>query len=181
MPNIVLEKQLFLPFLFLTKMPTLSIRKSIAADADAIWEILEAITAKGDSFAYTPSSKEAMLLYWLDASRHTYTALWDDVIVGTFFMQNNQPGLASHIANAAYATSPTAYGKGIGRAMGAFSLEEARRLGYRAMQFNLVVKTNARAVALWQSLGFTIIGEIPEAFQHSTFGLVNAYVMYQKL
>ncbi len=162
-------------------MSTVSIRKSIPADADAIWEILKAITAQGDSFAYTPVSKEAMLAYWLDASRHTYTALWDDVIVGTFFMQNNQPGLGAHIANAAYATSPTAYSKGIGRAMGAFSLEEARRLGYRAMQFNLVVKTNTRAVALWQSLGFVIIGEIPDAFQHSTLGFVNAYIMYQKL
>ena len=65
--------------------------------------------------------------------------------------------------------------------MGIFSLEEARRLGYKAMQFNIVVKTNERAVKLWENIGFKIIGEIPEAFEHRFLGLVNAYIMYQKL
>jgi ribosomal protein S18 acetylase RimI-like enzyme len=96
-------------------------------------------------------------------------------------LKNNQPGLGSHIANASYMTAPAAMGKGIGKQMGIFSLQEARRLGYKAMQFNIVVKSNTRAVALWQSLGFEIIGEIPNAFQHAVLGLTNAYIMYQQL
>jgi L-amino acid N-acyltransferase YncA len=160
----------------------LYIRKTEAADADAIWGILRQIIQHGDAFAYPPeSTREQMLDYWLASGKHTYTALLDGQIIGTFFLQNNQPGLAAHVANAAYATSPTAYGRGVGREMGQFSIEEARRLGYRAMQFNLVVKTNERAVHLWQSLGFEVIGEIPEAFQHRSLGFVNAYIMYQKL
>ena len=65
--------------------------------------------------------------------------------------------------------------------MGEFSLEEAKQLGYKAMQFNLVVKTNTTAVALWKKIGFDIIAEIPEAFQHKDLGYVNAYIMYRKL
>ena len=160
----------------------LEIRKSIASDADEIWEILQAIISKADSFAYSPSStKDEMLSYWMSENKHTYTALLENRIVGTFFIQDNQPGLGSHIANAAYATSPNIYGKGIGKQMGLFSLEEARKLGYKAMQFNIVVKTNERAVKLWQDIGFKIIGEIPEAFRHKTLGFVNAFIMYQKL
>ncbi|OFX44199.1 MAG: GNAT family N-acetyltransferase [Bacteroidetes bacterium GWA2_30_7] len=160
----------------------LQIRKSIASDADYIWEILKAIISSGDSFAYSPSSsKDEMLSYWLSENKNTYTALLENKVVGTFFIQDNQPGLGSHIANAAYATSPKVYGKGIGKQMGLFSLDEARKLGYKAIQFNIVVKTNLRAVKLWQDIGFSIIGEIPEAFQHKTLGMVNAYVMYQKL
>jgi ribosomal protein S18 acetylase RimI-like enzyme len=65
--------------------------------------------------------------------------------------------------------------------MGEFSLEEAKRMGYKAMQFNIVIKSNTRAVHLWKKLGFNIIGEIPEAFNHSRDGLTNAYIMYRKL
>ena len=161
---------------------SLQIRKAVEADGDAIWEILQAAIAGGDSFAYPADwSKKEMLEYWLAPTKHTYVALYDEAVVGTFFMHNNQPGRGAHIANASYTASPRASGKGVGKAMGLFSLDEARRLGYKAMQFNLVVKTNERAVKLWQSIGFQIIGEIPEAFDHQTLGLVNAYVMYQKL
>jgi GNAT superfamily N-acetyltransferase len=158
------------------------IRKSNYTDVSEIWEILKPIIHEGDSFVYSPqSTKEEMLNYWFSSNKYTYTALLDGRIVGTFFIQDNQPGLGSHVANAGYATSPEAYGKGIGKQMGIFSLEEARKLGYKAIQFNIVVKTNERAVNLWQSIGFKIIGEIPEAFKHRTLGLVNAYIMYQKL
>jgi ribosomal protein S18 acetylase RimI-like enzyme len=77
--------------------------------------------------------------------------------------------------------APEARGKRVGLSMAEFSLAEARRLGYRAMQFNFVVKTNERAVKLWLALGFEIIGEIPEAFQHAENGLTNALIMYRKL
>ena len=160
----------------------LQIRKSVTADADGIWAILQPIIVKGDAYVFSPNSpKEEILNYWLSSEKHTYTALLDGQIVGTFFMKDNQMGLGSHIANAGYATLPSAYGQGIGKLMGLFSLGEARRLGYKAMQFNIVVKTNERAVRLWQAIGFQIIGEIPDAFQHQTLGLVNAYIMYQKL
>ena len=158
------------------------LRKATIADQDPIWDIIHAVIAKGDTYVFDPNStKEKMLAYWFHEEKHTYVATQNGAIVGTFVIKDNQPDLGAHIANAAYMTAPAATGQGIGKAMGAFSLEEAKRLGYRAMQFNLVIKSNEIAVRLWQKLGFTIIGEIPEAFNHRQNGLTNAYIMYRKL
>ncbi len=160
----------------------LEIRKATTADHDAIWGIIKDVIATGDTYVFSPtSSKEKMLAYWCAENTHPYVALLHDKIVGTFVMRDNQPDLGSHIANAGYMVSPLAAGKGIGRAMAEFSLVEAKEIGYKAMQYNIVVKSNERAVKLWQHLGFDIIGEIPEAFNHRVRGLTNAYVMYRKL
>ena len=160
----------------------LEIRKAIPEDNNQIWNIIKAVISKGDTYTFDPnSSKETMLDYWCGQDKHTYVATDDEEIVGTFVIKDNQPGLGSHIANASYMVSEKASGKGVGKTMGEFSLEEARRLGYKAMQFNIVVKSNTRAVQLWQKLGFDIIGEIPDAFNHKEIGLINAYIMHRKL
>jgi ribosomal protein S18 acetylase RimI-like enzyme len=160
----------------------LEIRKAAKEDKPRVWEIIKAVIATGDTYIFYPdSSKEKMLAYWFGANKKTYVALWENEIVGTFFLQDNQPDLGSHVANAGYMVAPEARGKRVGLTMAEFSLAEARRLGYRAMQFNFVVKTNERAVKLWLALGFEIIGEIPEAFQHAENGLTNALIMYRKL
>jgi ribosomal protein S18 acetylase RimI-like enzyme len=160
----------------------LEIRKAIPADHDQIWEIIEQVISGGDTYVFDPSSgKEKMLAYWCAPDKHTFVATVNDKVAGTFVIKDNQPDLGSHIANASYMTSPSAAGQGIGKAMGGFSLAEAKRLGYKAMQFNIVIKSNDRAVRLWQKLGFEIIGEIPEAFNHKQNGLTNAYIMYCKL
>lgn len=160
----------------------IEIRKADAADQDGIWDIIQTIISKGDTYVFDPaSSREKMIAYWFAPDNHTYVALLNGKIAGTFLLRENQPDLGSHIANAAYMTAPEASGQGIGTAMGEFSLEEARRLGYKAMQFNIVIKTNQRAIRLWENLGFTIIGEIPEAFRHKQHGLTNAYIMHRKL
>lgn len=102
-------------------------------------------------------------------------------IGGSFYLKPNQPDLGAHVCNAGYMVSAAAKGKGIGRQMAEFSLVEAKRLGFHAMQFNFVVKSNETAVRLWLSLGFEVIGEIPEAFRHKKNGLTNALIMYRKL
>jgi ribosomal protein S18 acetylase RimI-like enzyme len=160
----------------------IQIRPAIPSDHDQIWEILEPIIQRGDSLVYlSTSSKEEMLANWLGPNKRCYVAEEAGKALGTFWLRDNQTGRGSHIANAAYAVSGASGGLGVGRMMGLFSLEEAKRLGYLAMQFNLVVKTNEKAVKLWQSIGFQVIGEIPEAFEHAELGLVNAYIMHQKL
>jgi ribosomal protein S18 acetylase RimI-like enzyme len=93
----------------------------------------------------------------------------------------NQRDRGSHVANASFMVAPASSGKGIGRQMGIHCLDEARRLGFRAMQFNFVVSTNTAAVALWQGLGFAIVGTLPKVFQHQELGCVDAYVMYRSL
>jgi len=158
------------------------IKKATLNDQDAIWSIIKPVISQGDTYTFAPTaSKEHMLAYWCGGDKHCFVAVLENEIVGTFIIKDNQPVLGAHVANASYMVHPKHQGKGIGRNMGESSLEIAMSIGYKAMQFNLVVKTNEAAVKLWMSLGFEIIGEIPDAFQHSTEGLVNAYMMYRKL
>lgn len=160
----------------------IEIRKATEADKTAIWQIIRAVIATGDTYVFAPGTPEQeMMRYWFSADKHVYVAERDAEVVGTFWLKPNQPGLGSHVCNAAYMVSPEATGKGIGRKMAEFSFEEAKRLGFSAMQFNFVVKSNTAAVRLWQSMGFEIIGEIPDAFDHQQNGLTNAYIMYRKL
>jgi ribosomal protein S18 acetylase RimI-like enzyme len=160
----------------------IQIRIATEVDHDLIWEIIRKVIATGDTYVFAPdSSREKMLSFWCGNDKHTYVATSHQNIVGTFFIKDNQPDLGNHIANAGYMVAPEFSNAGIGRLMGEFSLEEAKKLGYKAMQFNIVIKTNERAVKLWKTLGFEIIGEIPYAFQHAVHELTNAFIMYRKL
>jgi len=168
----------------------IEIRKATEKDKNEVWEIIKEVIASGDTYTFAPDSpKDKMLAFWFGADKQTYIALETrendsfipQTILGTFFIKANQPDLGSHIANAGYMVSSKSKGKGIGRKMAEFSFDEARKSGFKAMQFNFVVKSNEVAVRLWQNLGFEIIGEIPEAFQHKENGLTNALIMYRKL
>jgi L-amino acid N-acyltransferase YncA len=158
------------------------IRNAGPRDYNSIWQIIQEVISKGDTYVFDPdSSRKEMQDYWCGQDKHCYVAEIQNIIVGTFIIKDNFPGLGSHVANASYMTLPSAFGKGIGRSMGEFSISEAKRLGYKAMQFNIVVRTNERAISLWQKLGFEIKGEIPEAFNHRTEGYVDACIMWRKL
>ena len=102
-------------------------------------------------------------------------------MTGTAKMNPNHMGPAAHVASASFMVAPDRYGQGIGRALGEHALAWAREEGYRAMQFNAVVETNTRAVALWRSLGFHVAGTLPQAFLHPAHGYVGLHVMYRLL
>jgi L-amino acid N-acyltransferase YncA len=159
-----------------------TIRRATESDWDAIWEIFHAVVETGDTYSYDPeTTKEEGRALWMTPLGATYVACVEDEIVGTYFLKPNQPGLGSHVANAGYMVRPGEGGHGVGRAMCQHSLEEARRAGFLAMQFNFVVSANVRAVTLWQRLGFRIVGTLPKAFRHKELGLVDAYVMHRFL
>jgi ribosomal protein S18 acetylase RimI-like enzyme len=126
-------------------------------------------------------SREEALTYWFAAEKETSVLEEDGVVLGTYFLKANQQGGGAHVANCGYVTSPAAQGRGIARQMCLHSLERARERGFRAMQFNFVVSTNERAIKLWISLGFNIVGRLPLAFNHPTLGFVDALVMYRSL
>lgn len=161
---------------------SIHIRKARESDQNSIWNIISEVIAGGDTYVFTPGSDRTdMLDYWCGLDKQTYVAEIEKEVVGTFILKDNFPGLGSHVANASYMTRPGQFGKGIGRTMAEFSLKEAKRLGYSAMQFNNVVKSNVRAIQLWQKLGFEIKGEIPDAFWHSENGYTDAYIMWRRL
>jgi L-amino acid N-acyltransferase YncA len=160
----------------------LTLRQARASDSDSIWDIFHAVVASGDTYVFDPGiSRVEALAYWLDSPVRCYVAERDGIVVGTYILKPNQPGLGSHIANAAFMVAPSARGLGLGRTMGEHCLGEARRHGFRGMQFNFVVSTNAPAIRLWQQLGFDIVGTLPGAFRHSREGFIDAYVMFRSL
>lgn len=160
----------------------MQIRRANASDGEAIWSIFRLVVAKGDTYAFDPAtSREDALAYWLHPSNRCYVAESESELVGTYILKANQLGLGSHVANAAFMVAPHARGRGVGRHLGEHALNEARRLGFRAMQFNFVVSTNESAIRLWQRLGFEIVGTLPGAFRHADKGFVDALVMFRSL
>ena len=151
-------------------------------DADAIWAILEPVIRAGETYAIARDlTREQALAYWFSDGHEVFVADDGGQVLGTYFLHPNQKGGGSHVANCGYITAAAAAGRGIARQMCGHSLEYAKNRGFRAMQFNFVVKSNERAVRLWQSLGFAIVGTLPEAFLHPVHGYTDAYVMYRML
>ncbi len=160
----------------------LDIREAIDSDRDAIWQIFHEVIATGETYPLDPNiSREDALAYWFQRRGHAYVADNDGEIVGSYALHANQSGGGAHVANAAFIVAESGRGQGTGRTMGEHCLKEARRLGFRAMQFNFVVSTNEGAVKLWQDLGMRIVGTLPGAFRHPTKGYVDVYVMFQSL
>lgn len=160
----------------------MNIRVAQPEDAAAIWRVLGPTIRAGETYALNRDMTEAEALrYWMGEDRTTLVAEEDGEILGTYFIRANQAGGGRHVCNCGYVTSAAASGRGVGRAMCRHSLEYARQSGYRAMQFNFVVSTNERAVALWQSLGFEIAGRLPQAFEHPALGFVDVFVMFRAL
>ena len=160
----------------------MQIRPATNGDRDAIWNIFHEIIAAGDTYAFDPQMpREEALAYWFRADTHTYVAEEDGSVVGTYILRPNQSGPGSHVANAAFMVARDAEGAGVGRRMAEHCLTEARRTGFRAMQFNFVISTNTRAIHLWNQLGLKIVGTLPGAFRHPEKGFVDVYVMYRSL
>lgn len=162
--------------------PDLQILPATAAHADAIWRIFQEVIAAGDAYVFeADTTREQFMAYWFAPTSHPQVALLDGEVAGSYIVKANHPGRGSHVANASYMTAASARGQGIAGKMCQHSLRLAKSLGFRAMQFNIVVATNAVAVALWQKHGFRITGTLPDAFRHATLGYVDAHVMFRDL
>lgn len=158
------------------------IREATAADFEAICSIFADVIASGDTYVFAPDTpREEAFAYWLGPGVACYVAEIAGTVVGMYKIVPNHRDLGSHVANASFMVAPSQAGRGVGRQMGEHCLATAREHGFLAMQFNFVVSTNAAAVALWQRLGFSIVGTLPRAFRHRRLGLVDAYVMHRHL
>ena len=156
------------------------IRRAVAEDWPAVWQILQPVIRAGETYALPRDMAEAAARgYWLGGDRETFVAIADDAVAGTYYIRANQSGGGGHVCNCGYMTASAFAGRGVASAMCAHSLEYAASRGFRAMQFNFVIGTNARAIALWEHFGFATIGRLPSAFEHPRLGFVDALVMYK--
>jgi GNAT superfamily N-acetyltransferase len=159
------------------------IRRAAGQDWPLIYPIYAAIIAAGETYAFPEgqSLDEARPWWMEEPPGQTVVAESDGVIVGSAKMGPNRPGRGSHVATASFLVDPARQGQGIGRALGEHTLDWCRQVGFASIQFNAVVESNAPAVHLWQSLGFWIIGTVPESFDHPRHGLVGLHVMFRYL
>lgn len=159
-------------------------RQATADDWAAIWPIVHEVVATGETYTWSPEMDEAAgRTAWMLPPPAEVWVAEDDAgqILGTAQLRPNYPTLGAHVSNAAFMVPASAAGQGVGRALAERIIERARELGFRAMQFNAVVSTNTRAVALWQAMGFDIIGTSPGAYHHRTLGYVDLYIMFRDL
>jgi GNAT superfamily N-acetyltransferase len=159
------------------------IREATADDWPKIYPFWTRIVAAGETYAYPEnlSPDEAAALWLEPPPGYAVVAVDGDRVLGTAKMGPNRPGRGAHIATASFMVDPAYAGRGVGRALGTFVVDWARRAGYHGMQFNAVVETNRAAVHLWRALGFEILTTVPESFDHPTNGRVGLHVMYRKL
>lgn len=147
-----------------------------------IWKILQPTFERGDTYAYPPGiSEDEAKHYWLETPQKTFIAIDADEVVGVYYIKPNQPGLGSHICNIGYVVSSDKRGGGIGTQLAEHSFQIAKELGFYAIQANLVVSTNTKAIKLWQSMGFEIIGTIPNGFNLKGDKYVDAHIMFKVL
>jgi RimJ/RimL family protein N-acetyltransferase len=158
------------------------VEKASMHDADAIWAMLEPVLRAGDVYLLPRDWDRAeAIAYWFSPGHHVFLARDGGRPLGTYYLHANQRGGGDHVANCGYITAPGSAGRGVATAMCLHSLDAARELGFTAMQFNCVVSTNVRAVALWQRLDFAIVGTVPGGFRHPELGLVDFHVMHRVL
>ncbi|MGD9538658.1 MAG: N-acetyltransferase family protein [Alphaproteobacteria bacterium] len=158
------------------------IREATRDDDEAIWRVIEPMIREGETYPLPRDmTRAAALVHWFEPGHEVFVAEEDGKVVGTYYFRANTGGGGAHVANGGYVTAVEARGRGVARAMCLHSLEHARRRGFRAMQFNLVISSNAPAVHLWQACGFEIVGRLPGAFRSPRHGYVDALIMYQAL
>ena len=160
----------------------ITIRRAIADDFDALWPILRDVFRAGTTYAVDPAiSRDAACDYWMNQPAATFVTVADGRIVGTYYIRTNQRGGGAHVCNCGYIVAPAARGQGLAAQMCLHSQDQARAMGYLAMQFNFVLASNSGAVRLWHRLGFVTLGTIPDAFRHPELGLVAAHIMHKAL
>jgi len=160
-----------------------AIRPATEADWPAIWPVFRDTVAAGETYAYPEdlTSSRARAL-WLEPPPGLAVVLEEDgELLGTAKMGPNRPGRGDHVGTASFMVAEAARGRGVGRRLAAYVVDWHRQQGYRGIQFNAVVETNTAAVALWQSIGFEIVGTVPGAFRSRAHGHVGLHVMYLAL
>lgn len=159
------------------------IRKFHSNDWPTVWQILEPVFRAADTYSFARDiSEQEAFQAWIQVPAATFVA--EDKqgqLLGSYYLKANQPGQGAHVCNCGYVVAERARGQGVASAMCQHSQAEAVRLGFRAMQYNMVVCTNTGAIRLWKKLGFAIVGTLPQAFLHPSVGYVDAFVMYKSL
>jgi RimJ/RimL family protein N-acetyltransferase len=154
----------------------------LSTDAfDSIWHIVEPIVRAGETYAYPPDATKEMMrdIWFYGGKARVFVALEGGEAVGTYYIKPNQMEPAAHTANAGFMTSRTHQGKGIASAMADHMLHQAKKLGYHAIQFNMVLEDNIPSLKIWEKRGFNVLGRIPDAYRKPDGSYVSAFILHK--
>ena len=102
-------------------------------------------------------------------AQQTYAAVAKDEnnnsIVGLYILHPNNVGRCGHICNASYAVSAQNRGQRVGEKLVLDCIDQAKKHGFKILQFNAVVESNLAARHLYEKLGFIQLGTIPQGFR----------------
>jgi GNAT superfamily N-acetyltransferase len=160
------------------------IREAAPGDWHDMWPFVRLIAAAGETFCWDHDiAEEQARARWFPEppGRSVVCVDADGIVLGAAASYPNQGGPGAHVASANFMVDPDHAGRGVGRALGEYIVEQARVDGYLSMQFNAVVETNIAAVRLWRSLGFEVLATVPDGFHHPVEGYVGLHIMYRRL
>ena len=166
-----------------TDITGMQIRAYQDSDWSRLWPILRTVFREGESYPVSPDiTQQKAMAYWTEPGKQSYVAVnAAEEMLGSYYIKPNQPSLGAHVCNCGYLVAEQARGQGVASRLCEHSQQVAVEMGYRAMQYNLVVTTNEPAVRLWKKMGFQVVGVLPEAFNSKSRGYVDALVMYKQL
>ena len=146
-------------------------------DVAAMCEIWNEVVAAGKAFPQTDLLDPEAAEDFFASQTKTVVAVDESRVLGVYILHPNDVGRKAHVGNASFAVSAEARGRGVGRMLVADALESLSSCGFRAMQFNAVVASNAAAIHLYESLGMRRVGTIPEGFR-SVDGYEDMHIYY---
>ena len=141
----------------------LEVAEAVPSDHDILFAAFRRIVDDGEGYPQAPPLLRSEFdEYWLAHKSAVLVARCDGGLAGSYYLKPNFPGRGAHIANAGYFVVKEMRNRGIGEALVRHSFDEARRLGFDALQYNLVFESNP-ARHLYERLGFNAVGRIPDA------------------
>ena len=160
----------------------MTVREYTPADLPEMIRIWNEVVADGVAFPQEEALDIETGAAFFAAQTRSAVAVDDSGAVrGLYILHPNNIGRCGHICNASYAVSRDCRGRHIGEALVSDSLAQGKALGFRVMQFNAVVESNARARRLYERLGFVPLGVIPGGFRMADGRYENICPYYREL
>jgi len=158
------------------------IRQYTKDDLPVMTEIWNEVVEEANAFpqSETLSLPEAEAFF----TGQSYTGVAEDEdgqVIGLYILHPNNVGRCGHIANASYAVKNGIRGTGIGKALVRDCLQKGRELGFRILQFNAVVATNAAAIHLYEELGFDRLGTVKGGYRLANGQFEDIILFYIEL
>lgn len=143
----------------------MDVRKYENGDLPEMIRIWNEVVEEGNAFPQEEPLTEETGAEFFAGQSYCGVAEENGELCGLYILHPNNVGRCGHICNASYAVSRKRRGFHIGEKLVLDCLEQAKAYGFRVLQFNAVVASNVHARHLYERLGFTQLGTIPNGFR----------------